>query len=104
MLYGTVPTPPSLSAAESVVDTLRRGVVVSYSEFGKTTYTKQLIGIEYNTQRVNSDSDPAQTDFWTPFFLFWKLAEHCKPGSRGQKFKHAIISLLVSSQIWIIWW
>lgn len=31
-------------------------------------------------------------------FLFWKAAEHSKPGSRGQNFKHAIILLLVSSQ------
>lgn len=31
-------------------------------------------------------------------FLFWKLAEHSKPGSRGQIIKHAIILLLVSSQ------
>lgn len=64
MLYGAEPTPWS---AEKV-DTLRRGVVVPYSEFGKTT-PKQLIGIEYTTQRgrFDSDSDPTQTDFWTPF-------------------------------------
>lgn len=54
--------------------------------------------VQHPERRFDSDSDPTQTDFWTPFFLFWKAAEHSKPGSRGQNFKHAIILLLVSSQ------
>jgi len=98
MLYGTVPTSPSLSAGESVVDTLRRVVVVPYSEFGKTTPNSSSASSTTPREsiRFRFRSDPDR--LLDALFLFWKAAEHSKPGSRGQIIKHAIILLLVSSQ------
>lgn len=105
MLYGTVPTPPSLSAGESVVDTLRRGVVVPYSEFGKTTpNSSSASSIQHPESRFDSDSDPTQTDFWTPFFFSGRLRN---TPSRGRVVKISNTPSFYYScrvRIWIIWW
>lgn len=92
--------PVVISGRESVVDTLRRGIVVPYSEFGKTTpNSSSASSTTPRDQRVDSIPIPIRPRPTSGrLFLFWKAAEHSKPGSRGQIFKHAIILLLVSSQ------
>lgn len=70
MLYGRDSTnAPSLSAGNSVVDTIRRGVVVPYLTLNlvKLHQTAHRHRVQHPKSRFDSDSDPTQTDFWTPF-------------------------------------
>lgn len=88
------------------VDTLRRSVVVvPYSEFGKTTpNSSSASSIQHPERsiRFRFRSDPDR--LLDALSLFWKAAEHSKPGSRGQIIKHAIIYYSCRVRIWIIWW
>lgn len=74
-------------------------VVWSSHTLNLVKYTKQLIGIEYNTQRgrFDSDSDPTQTDFWTPF-SFLEACGTLQAGVAWSNYQTRHHLLLVSSQ------
>lgn len=85
----------------------REKVLLIHCDVVSSSHTLNLVKLHqtahrhrvYNTQRVDSIPIPIRPRPTSGrLFLFWKAAEHSKPGSRGQIIKHAIILLLVSSQ------
>lgn len=96
---------PSRSAGESVVDTLRRGVVlVPYSEFGKTTPNSSSASSTTPREsiRFRFRSDPDR--LLDAFFFSGRLRN---TPSRGRVVKISNTPSFYYScrvRIWIIWW
>lgn len=85
----------------------QRRKLIHYDVVSSSSHTLDLVKLHQTAHRHRVQhpersirfrfrSDPDR--LLDALFLFWKAAEHSKPGSRGQNFKHAIILLLVSSQ------